>query len=120
MRSPETSASHPMTGGPTRKPKKLMLDTMVMAMLALAVPNWQTPVLVQNNKQPQPLACEPSRSNHSIEMSSYLSFYMKLKNAAAKLQKIYFHPSIIPKKIMPCQKISVTLPFEQQENPTQA
>ena len=39
MRSPETSASHPMTGGPTKKPKKLMLDTMVMAMLALTVPN---------------------------------------------------------------------------------
>lgn len=34
MRSPETSASQPITGGPMRKPKKLMLDTMVMAMLA--------------------------------------------------------------------------------------
>lgn len=87
MRSPETSANQPITGGPMRKPKKLMLDTMVMAMLALAVPNWQTPVPVQNNKQPQPLACEPSRSNHSFEMSSYISFNMKLKNAAAKLRK---------------------------------
>ena len=87
MRSPETSASQPITGGPTRKPKKLMLDTMVMAILALTVPNWQTPVPVQNNKLPQPLACEPSRSNHSFEMSSYISFNMKLKNAAAKLRK---------------------------------
>ena len=120
MRSPETSASQPITGGPMRKPKKLMLDTMVMAMLALTVPNWQTPVPVQNNKLPQPLACEPSRPNHSFEMSSYISFNMKLKTRLQNYEKINFHPSIIPKKIMPCQKISVTLPFEQQENPTQA
>lgn len=33
------SASQPMIGGPTRKPKKLMLETMVMAMLAFMVPN---------------------------------------------------------------------------------
>ena len=39
MRSPVASASHPMTGGPTRKPKKLILETIVMAMLALIVPN---------------------------------------------------------------------------------
>ena len=87
MRSPETSASQPITGGPTRKPKKLMLDTMVMAILALAVPNWQTPVPVQNNKLPQPLACEPSRSNHSFEMSSYISFNMKLKKRGCKITK---------------------------------
>ena len=40
MRRPVASASHPITGGPTRKPKKLMLETMVMAMLALMVPNF--------------------------------------------------------------------------------
>lgn len=34
----KASASQPITGGPMRKPKKLMLDTMVMAMLALTVP----------------------------------------------------------------------------------
>ena len=39
IRSPVASASHPMTGGPTRKPKKLILETIVMAMLALIVPN---------------------------------------------------------------------------------
>lgn len=33
------SESQPMTGGPTKKPKKLMLETMVMAMLALIVPS---------------------------------------------------------------------------------
>lgn len=33
------SESQPMTGGPTKKPKKLMLDTIVMAMLALMVPS---------------------------------------------------------------------------------
>ena len=40
IRSPVASASHPITGGPTRNPKKLMLETMVMAMLALIVPNF--------------------------------------------------------------------------------
>jgi len=40
MRRPVASASHPITGGPTRKPKKLMLETMVMAMLALMVPSF--------------------------------------------------------------------------------
>ena len=40
MRRPVASASHPITGGPTRKPKKLMLETMVMAILALMVPNF--------------------------------------------------------------------------------
>ena len=39
-RRPVASASHPITGGPTRKPKKLMLETMVMAMLALMVPSF--------------------------------------------------------------------------------
>ena len=39
MRSPVASESHPMIGGPTRKPKKLILETIVMAMLALIVPN---------------------------------------------------------------------------------
>ena len=33
------SESQPMTGGPTKKPKKLMLDTMVLALLALMVPS---------------------------------------------------------------------------------
>ena len=37
MRKSVASASHPITGGPTSKPKKLMLETMVMAMLALTL-----------------------------------------------------------------------------------
>ncbi len=37
MRRSVASASHLITGGPTRKPKKLMLETMVMAMLALTL-----------------------------------------------------------------------------------
>ena len=40
MRRPVASASHPITGGPTRKPKKLMLETMVITMLALMVPSF--------------------------------------------------------------------------------
>ena len=39
MRKPVISDNHPMTGGPTKKPKKLMLATTVMAKLALMVPN---------------------------------------------------------------------------------
>lgn len=37
---PVSSDSQPITGGPTRKPKKLMLDTMVMAILAFIVPSF--------------------------------------------------------------------------------
>ena len=40
MRRFVASESQPMIGGPTKKPKKLMLETMVMAMLAFIVPNF--------------------------------------------------------------------------------
>ena len=39
MRRSVASESQPIIGGPTKKPKKLMLDTMVRAMLAFIVPN---------------------------------------------------------------------------------
>ena len=61
MRRPVASASHPITGGPTRKPKKLMLETMVIAMLALMVPNFPA-ILYQigtDEEMPKPTSRKP-------------------------------------------------------------